>query len=501
MFIELDGTSGAANGAGGAGISGAAGSTAVGGSTAGAAQAGSNAAGEAGEAGEAGCGAIELSDVSPRNASNAVAVKEPLRAFYSCAPARNLSPQSSFRARGRFAGPLAASYRRPAGSTTVELHPRGYEDQPSDRFFPGELVTGWLGPAFGGPYLWQFTTAVHQGSSARFTDTGQALMIAEELSLGDLDHDGDLDLVTSSPSEKLMRVWHNDGFGTFELRSSMTATGLPHLADFNGDGLLDIAANHLFRSQTGSAFVDTTAELGEVHEVLDADGDGDLDLLSIMNGQWTILLGDGQGYFTSAAFSTGSIFDAKAGDLDGDGDLDFVVLALLANDDYRGQVWLNEGRGYFALLAAGLEVDASRSLALGDLDADGDLDVVMGNWGAAGARNPSNQVWLNDGKARFVRGDTPLSGSPQIVLGDLDGDGDLDAIAGQHVPYSSSKGDPSIVLMNDGNGRFVPFGNVGGSNFQHLALGDLDGDGDLDAVVAQWDWTKKPETQVWLQQP
>jgi hypothetical protein len=136
---------------------------------------------------------------------------------------------------------------------------------------------------------------------------------------------------------------------------------------------------------------------------------------------------------------------------------------------------------------------------LGDVDADGDLDVMIASWGAAGAVNPPDLVWLNDGTAHFHEGYAPLSGSPKFVLGDLDGDGVLDAVAGQHVPYSSEKGDPSRLLLNDGAGHFSLSGQLGGSNFQNVALGDLDGDGDLDAVVAQWDWTQKPPVQVWLQ--
>ena len=123
----------------------------------------------------------------------------------------------------------------------------------------------------------------------------------------------------------------------------------------------------------------------------------------------------------------------------------------------------------------------------------------MASWGAAGAINPPDQVWLNDGTAHFSLGDSPLSGSPQIVMADLDGDGDLDAVAGQHPPYSNAKGDPSLILLNDGAGHFTQSGQIGDGNFQNVALGDLDGDGDLDAAIAQWDWTNRVPAQIWLQ--
>ncbi|MES1177092.1 MAG: FG-GAP-like repeat-containing protein [Myxococcales bacterium] len=138
-------------------------------------------------------------------------------------------------------------------------------------------------------------------------------------------------------------------------------------------------------------------------------------------------------------------------------------------------------------------------ITLGDVDGDGDLDVFMGSWGAAGAFNPADQVWLNDGTAHFAAGDAPLDGSVHVLLSDLDGDGDLDAIAGQHAPYSTAKGLPSQVLLNDGKGRFSSSGSIGGRNFRHVVLGDLDGDSDLDAVIAQWDWYTKPPVQIWLQ--
>jgi hypothetical protein len=402
---------------------------------------------------------------------------------------------------GEFAARLKAAFPTPVDPKTVELAPSAPDARRKQPYFPGELVTGRLGPELGGPFLWQYRAATRRNSSAHFEDTGQALGSASHVVLGDLDHDGDLDVLTWAYGQTV-QVWANDGHGKFSQQAIIPAMAQtlefePVLADLDGDGDLDLAASKVFLNQGGFQFTESEA-LATPRLAMDVDGDGDWDLIESVTAETVaVLKNDGQGRFTSAQMLQTSLTDVRAGDLDNDGDLDLVAITSLAKQ--RASVWLNDGSGNFEPVNTELMVDASRGLNLADVDDDGDLDVFIASWGAAGARNPPDQVWLNDGTAHFTAGDAPLTGSVQVVLGDLDGDGDLDAVAGQHSPYSSEKGQPSQLLLNDGKGHFSLAGELGGPNFQRVVLGDLDGDGDLDAVVAEWDWTEKPPVQVWLQ--
>ncbi|MGE4633248.1 MAG: FG-GAP-like repeat-containing protein, partial [Planctomycetota bacterium] len=114
-------------------------------------------------------------------------------------------------------------------------------------------------------------------------------------------------------------------------------------------------------------------------------------------------------------------------------------------------------------------------VALGDLDGDGDLDAFFGSYG-------NNRVYLNDGVGIFTdNGQGILGGlygnSHSVGLGDLDGDGDLDAFL--------SSWTANRIYLNDGTGYFVDSGQRLGDNKSFgVSLGDLDGDGDLDAFVA-----------------
>jgi hypothetical protein len=215
----------------------------------------------------------------------------------------------------------------------------------------------------------------------------------------------------------------------------------------------------------------------------------------------TLSLGDGTGpasptvwrFRTAVAGSTGEFADsgqslgdavsraAALGDLDGDGDLD----AFVANDG-PNRAWRNDGDASFTV-AQSMGNSDSVAVALGDLDGDGDLDAFVANFNAPGAQ--ANLVWLNDGGAQggapgtFNDSGQRLGDSDSVAvsLGDLDGDADLDAYVAN---YNYPAGQPDEVLLNDGTGTFSDSGQSLGAEYSRgLAIGDLDGDGDLDAFV------------------
>lgn len=191
--------------------------------------------------------------------------------------------------------------------------------------------------------------------------------------------------------------------------------------------------------------------------------------------------------------STGEFYDSgqeiggahtanvAAGDVDGDGDVDVV----LANIEGANQVWLNDGSGKFEV---GHELLAEKSVhvKLGDLDADGDLDAVFVTW-----RSPdSGSIWLNDGTGRFSRAVwAPPAGLFAVALADIDSDDDLDAIL-------ASRRGPNIVVRNDGTGQLAESGQLlGDSDSRGLGIADLDNDGDVDLFVCNY--SGLPNT-VWL---
>ena len=159
----------------------------------------------------------------------------------------------------------------------------------------------------------------------------------------------------------------------------------------------------------------------------DVDGDGDMDALVANGRHWPqpneVFVNNGAARFT-VSYQLGprsaTTYAIPAGDLDGDGDPDVVV----ANDLAENWVYLNDGTGHFeAAWPVGPEIEPTRSAQLHDLEGDGDLDLLITNRGA------SNGLFLNDGSGRF--GPKREFGEPRgstiaVAVGDVDGDGDPD---------------------------------------------------------------------------
>ena len=141
--------------------------------------------------------------------------------------------------------------------------------------------------------------------------------------------------------------------------------------------------------------------------------------------------------------------------------------------------------------ALGDETSEFDRVALGDLDGNGTIDAIT-----VDSLAPS-RVWLNDGSGAFVDTGQRLGSSGSkaldIELADLDGDGDLDAfMARRSGTVNGVRTNANMIWLNDGAGNFTDSGQrLGSSDSKAVSLADLDGDSDIDAFVAM-------EMVIWM---
>ncbi len=348
-----------------------------------------------------------------------------------------------------------------------------------------------------------------------------ALHIVE---FADIDGDGVVDLLTRTVGAfSVGQVHINDGTGTFV---NQTASRLPFfwfpqsfsldVGDLDGDGDNDIVSDGVFLNDGTGVFTPMPNDRFLTGLLVDYDGDGDLDLQATTHG---LMSNDGSAKFTTRGVGNWLNFrvETERVDRNGDGIEDIVLHASneIALDvsiravgrglhDFDGdghhdlyevqppRVFFGNGNGEFLGALHNVPYRLNDS-AIGDVDGDGYPDVLAAVKNHA-VSNPTPRppvLFRNDGTGRLVNASSQLPldtlSTTDVALGDVDGDGDLDAVLatgssdGMHAPG------PMRLYINFGGGVFVdltPIQMPGViDNFASCEFADLDGDGDLDLVI------------------
>jgi hypothetical protein len=347
--------------------------------------------------------------------------------------------------------------------------------------------------------------------------------------LGDLNGDGKPDMVyiDQNQSGLILQTLIGEGGTAFKSGPQTPVSNVSQfslsavvLADFNGDGKLDVAFADNGNLNSGNPPLQVAFGNGDgtfapakpytgfstgVSKMLVADfnADGKLDIAYIglnpqskdANGNETggvyILLNKGDGTFASPQLAglstTQNLGSLATADLNGDAKADLVVASsgtLSGNTTAPGSIYslLGKGDGTFGAPAALSATASWGPVAVADMNKDGRPDILAEGAGQSGATNLS--VFPGNGDGTFG---TPAvtaledGGSDTIAVGDIDLDGNLDVVSGGCCGLSYTD-----VLIGNGDGTFANPANqelLLGLSSHHLTLASLDGTKNLDLIL------------------
>lgn len=254
----------------------------------------------------------------------------------------------------------------------------------------------------------------------------------------------------------------------------------------------------LLKEETGISLIDLSESAVAWG---DYDNDGDLDLAISGNAGYAYLTvlyrNDGVSGFTNSGNSlVGAIHGSLAwGDYDNDGDLDLVV----TGDANFGlgritKIYTNNGNGSLSDSGISLTGVQESSVSWGDYDNDGDLDLVISGLTGATSTTGITKLYENTGDGNFSE-NTNVSltdvGYSAVAWADYDNDGDLDLVISG---LDSSDNPVTTLYTNQADGSFsssTPFANVSRSS---LEWADIDDDGDLDLLLSGFNASSNPVT-------
>jgi len=324
--------------------------------------------------------------------------------------------------------------------------------------------------------------------------------LAHDVEVGDIEGDGDIDVVTREKTGTETVVWVHGTTPDSWTRVVVHKRGGEGtaLGDIDGDGDLDLAHNG-FWVETPSDLVNGTwtmriidgnwpADVG-VH-ITDLDGNGTADVLlapsESSNGQlaWYETNNPKTGPWTRHVIdsSVSFVHTFKTGDVDNDGDLDVVTAEMHQSKDDKVSIYYNDGNA-LAWTEQVIGRTGSHNIRIGDIGDDGDLDVFGANWNDSAPNSAVIEMWENqlsgikkrrlslDRWARHVIDANRPWTSVFIAAGDLDGDKRDDIITGGYWYRNPGR--------TTGPWTRRAFG---GALYNMAAVADFDTDGDLDVL-------------------